>query len=176
MNQTAGFPVFLFETERLRVEEVGTCLAEDYLKPLLQRAVDLLSPAVVAALPQYFQGITTLKHAEQWFKQVCLASRLLVVTSTKHQHIIGFIFIYEDGSGSAHIGYLLGEEYWRQGLAFELLRGLVAWASQHCNFTRLLAGVEVDNMASKKLLTKLGFQRQPPVVGASNEFYQYSLS
>ena len=46
--------------------------------------------------------------------------RLLMLQS-QQQEVVGLLFIYTE-KHDAHIGYLLAEQYWGQGLAFELLQ------------------------------------------------------
>ena len=75
--------------------------------------------------------------------------------------VIDFIFIYQPTDNTnyitAHIGYLLGKEYWGQGYAKEFLNGLISWSREKKEISTLVAGVEPNNIASACLLTKMGF-------------------
>ena len=99
---------------------------------------------------------------------------MLVIKTHDTQQLIGFIFAYTDGR-HAHIGYLLAENYWRQGLAKEALSGFINWAKTHRQWDTLIAGVGADNIGSCKLLLKLGFVRTSSADDESL-FYQLALN
>ncbi|MDO6762056.1 GNAT family N-acetyltransferase [Agarivorans sp. 1_MG-2023] len=164
----------IYSTKRLYVEAADAAYIATNKPLLMLRAVELLTPAVTSELPPYFQNVTDLGKAEQWLTQVSQGSRLFVVTKMSDQQMIGFMFVYPDDQSRAHLGYLLGENYWRQGFALELLEGFITWAEQEREFTTVIAGVSQDNTPSQKLLNKLGFSTQG---GADNtaQFYHYHL-
>ncbi len=56
------------------------------------------------------------------------------------------------------VGYVLAESAWGQGYASELLCGFVAQWDARRPAARLLAGVDRDNAASRRVLEKAGFQ------------------
>ena len=87
-------------------------------------------------------------------------SRLLQVKSQTHE-LIGFLFAYVENESNVHIGYLLSEEYWGQGLASELLRSFIEEISEIEPWSKLIGGVETSNAASANLLKKLGFVGRP---------------
>lgn len=67
----------------------------------------------------------------------------------------------DEKSGSVvRLGYLLSESAWGQGLASELVRGFVDWCGT-VEIAAILGGVERDNTASQRVLTKNGFMSQP---------------
>jgi RimJ/RimL family protein N-acetyltransferase len=87
---------------------------------------------------------------------------------------MGFLFVHEQSEGIVHIGYLLGEAYWRQGYASELLSGFIDWAKQYTPYRCLVAGLDEDNQASKRLLVKLGFSLQASSE-ANTQIYHYNI-
>jgi len=97
----------------------------------------------------------------------------LLMLQSQHQEVIGLLFVYTE-KHDAHIGYLLAEQYWGQGLAFELLQGFINLACTHSYWRKLIAGVDELNRPSIKLLKKLAFEEQ-----ASKEngmlFYEFDL-
>ena len=133
----------------------------------------ILTPAVVENLPSYFQGIDSIAAAEKWLANMLNECRLLMVQS-QHQDVVGLLFIYTENQ-DAHIGYLLAEQYWGRGLAFELLQGFINLASTQSHWHKLIAGVDESNTPSIKLLKKLAFEEQ-----ASQEngmlFYEFNLN
>jgi len=58
----------------------------------------------------------------------------------------------------AEIGYILGRPYWGAGYMHEALVALIAYAFQTLDLNRLEADIDPRNMASAKILTRLGFQ------------------
>jgi ribosomal-protein-alanine N-acetyltransferase len=55
------------------------------------------------------------------------------------------------------IGYILHPDHWRRGLAFEALDAFIRHAFATHDVPRLTADVDPRNVASIRLLTKLGF-------------------
>ncbi|MDH6711194.1 ribosomal-protein-alanine N-acetyltransferase [Kitasatospora sp. MAA19] len=62
------------------------------------------------------------------------------------------------GYRSAHLGYVLDREVWGRGYAGEIAGLLCDLAFGPLGLHRLAARVDVDNAASAKVLTRLGFQ------------------
>jgi [ribosomal protein S5]-alanine N-acetyltransferase len=60
----------------------------------------------------------------------------------------------------AEIGYCLRRDYWRQGLAWEALCAIIAFGFDVMNLNRIHACPWAENVASVRLLEKLGFQRE----------------
>jgi [ribosomal protein S5]-alanine N-acetyltransferase len=68
----------------------------------------------------------------------------------------------------------LGERYWGQGLATELLTGFIGLCVKTQAWRKLIGGVDVANKLSTHLLSKLGFSRQNPS-GNSVVFFEYQI-
>ena len=56
------------------------------------------------------------------------------------------------------IGYVLAPRYWRQGLMGEAVAGLIDWAFASPEIFRVWAVCDVDNIASARLLERVGMQ------------------
>ncbi|MCO6353349.1 GNAT family N-acetyltransferase [Pseudoalteromonas shioyasakiensis] len=162
-----------FNTSRLNVIEINSSSAKLEQTALVNALPAILTPAVVANLPGYFQGIDSIAAAEKWLANMLNECRLLMLQS-QHQEVVGLLFIYTENH-DAHIGYLLAERYWGQGLAFELLQGFINLAGTQSQWHKLIAGVDESNTPSIKLLKKLAFEKQ-----ASKEngmlFYELNLN
>jgi len=162
-----------FTTKRLNVIEIDASSSMDEYHQLTIALPTILTPAVVANLPGYFQGIDSIAAAEKWLANMLNECRLLMLQS-EHQEVVGLLFIYTENH-DAHIGYLLAEQYWGQGLAFELLQGFINLADTQPHWHKLIAGVDESNTPSIKLLKKLAFEEQ-----ASKEngmlFYEFNLN
>ncbi|CAN5754343.1 GNAT family N-acetyltransferase [soil metagenome] len=67
------------------------------------------------------------------------------------------LFRFEAASGRAELGYVLGRAHWGTGMMFEALTALITHAFTVQGLRRLEAEVNPDNLASCRLLTRLGF-------------------
>ena len=147
-----------FTTTRLEVENVDTCLKSGLAKSeLLSEIVSLLSPLVVESLPPYFHNIKTESDAEVWLTKMLSESHLFTVKRKGLDSVIGFVFLYESDNSTAHLGYLLAEPSWYQGYGSELVFGLLDTCRDNQLIEKLIGGVDVGNIASAKLLEKVGF-------------------
>ncbi|WP_253816954.1 GNAT family N-acetyltransferase [Vibrio coralliilyticus] len=162
-------PVEAYRTNRLTIRQFKD---GDRNAHFLSEIQATLTEKVVENLPPYFHQVRSNESAETWLSKMNDESVLYVVRANDGA-LAGFVFVYQD-SGSAHIGYLLAEEYWGQGLASELLTGFIDSIANKSGWRELVAGVDESNIASLKLLEKLGFVKQ-----SMNEqrvvFYQYGL-
>lgn len=64
--------------------------------------------------------------------------------------------------------YLLAEAVWGAGVASELIRGFVDWCERN-NVASIVGGVERGNVASRRVLEKNGFERDPRGDDAGSE-------
>lgn len=62
--------------------------------------------------------------------------------------------------GNAYIGYILARKHWNKGLTTEALKAFVEYGFTNLGVHRIEAHVEPDNVASGKVLEKIGFQKE----------------
>ncbi|WP_458454331.1 GNAT family N-acetyltransferase [Methanobrevibacter sp.] len=62
------------------------------------------------------------------------------------------------GEGSAELGYWIAEEYQGRGYATEASKALITRAFGELNIQRIYASFKTENLASKRVLEKLGFK------------------
>ena len=55
------------------------------------------------------------------------------------------------------VGYILHREYWGQGIAFEAMNAVIGHAFGHHPVDHLMADIDPHNLASARLLARLGF-------------------
>jgi ribosomal-protein-alanine N-acetyltransferase len=67
-----------------------------------------------------------------------------------------------DEHGAVEIGYSILPAYRRQGLTFEAVQALVHWAFTEQGVKAVHAECLADNLASVRILEKLGMQRSEP--------------
>ena len=64
-----------------------------------------------------------------------------------------------DESGSLEMGYEVFAAYRNQGYGFEAVQAVVNWAFSHPELRRIVAHCPIDNLASTRILEKLGMER-----------------
>jgi ribosomal-protein-alanine N-acetyltransferase len=108
-----------------------------------------------------------MEDAQAWFGRAVgrLAAReaaQFVIVLRESGRIIGscLLFHFDEASGRAEVGYLLGREYWGAGFMAEAMRALVAFAFDPVGLRRLEAEIDPRNTASARLLERLGFARE----------------
>jgi len=78
-------------------------------------------------------------------------------------HSIGIVFVLPISYAKfkADLGFAIGFNYWGQGIATKALKILLSRVFQEfSDLQRLEANILVDNMASQRVLEKVGFQRE----------------
>ena len=110
----------------------------------------------------------TRADADKWFARVQQrradqsALQCVVVVpaqGAEAETVVGtaMLFNFDESSGLAEIGYLLGEVHWGRGYMVEALTGLINVAFSELGLRRLEATVDARNVASNALLLKLSF-------------------
>ncbi len=101
--------------------------------------------------------------ADQWLEIAANAGRSTHLAITLDGNVIGGISAIA-GKGvserTAQFGYWLGESHWGKGVASAAGRAMVQYLAAHQSFSRLEAPVFAWNLASMRVLEKLGFQRE----------------
>ncbi|MFS0513722.1 GNAT family N-acetyltransferase [Nostoc sp. UIC 10607] len=69
-------------------------------------------------------------------------------------------FRWNPQENSAEVGYELASTFWRQGIMTEAVHTILQFGFEKMGLRFVVAQVMLDNIASKKLLEKLGFQSQ----------------
>ena len=74
------------------------------------------------------------------------------------KELIVYLKIIDLGNGQHEVGYLVLTEHWGKGYATEITAALVEYAKEIVAVTELVGIVDSRNDASKKVLTKNGFE------------------
>ncbi len=73
---------------------------------------------------------------------------------------VGFILRDDVYTGTAEIGYWLGEDYWGRGIVTEAVRAMTDYAFGAFRLHRIYAEVFEWNPASMRVLEKCGYERE----------------
>lgn len=65
------------------------------------------------------------------------------------------------------IGYILHQDYWRQGYGTEAANAALEYGFTHLNLNRVELWIDADNVASQRLAQKLGFVQRGQFYGRS---------
>ena len=149
----------VLETERLILRAI------DETDAALQYRV-LNSPTVMEHLggPKEMHEIEA-KHAKAmaWYAQHGFGFLMLIEKSTGE--LVGHAGLKKVDHPAAHnqgdfeIGWLIREDRWRRGLAYEAVRAIIDWAFTRHEATFVVALTSDRNAASWKLMEKLGMER-----------------
>jgi RimJ/RimL family protein N-acetyltransferase len=101
-------------------------------------------------------------HAEDFLARPRKVSDVFLLILSHEQEpyprLVGGIGIHPQEDGGHEFGYWLAPDAWGRGYATEAGRAVVAMARHALGLKRLKSGHFVDNPASGRVLTKLGFR------------------
>ncbi|MEL7249505.1 MAG: GNAT family N-acetyltransferase [Bacteroidota bacterium] len=108
----------------------------------------------------YPYGLTDAeKFIEQVIKEETSAVRAIIQDETI-KGLVGLHAAQDVYTGTAELGYWIGEAYWGQGLASEAVRLISQIGFKELGLRRIYASVYEHNLASMRVLEKNGFERE----------------
>ncbi|WP_300073996.1 GNAT family N-acetyltransferase [uncultured Ruegeria sp.] len=138
----------------------------------------ILSERVLEHLPAPLQLDHQKGGVRSWIDARAEEGQVLLVSWKHSEELIGLMIVASNSEAAEspviHIGYMLAETAWGQGIASELLRGLVA-AVRNEGPTRLAGGVGRNNPASARVLQKAGFVLSPDTSTAETDMFVYDV-
>ena len=105
---------------------------------------------VISAYPAKDRG-EFMRHWEGILKNKNVTARTIVYK----EKIAGHIICWKEGKYEQRIGYWIGKEFWRRGIASAAVAEMLVLV----NIRPLFAEVANHNTASKRVLEKNGFER-----------------
>lgn len=106
-----------------------------------------------------------------------------VIMLREGRELVGMMELRLEGF-TAEFGYVLSRHHWSKGIMTEALGALVNWAVPQPDIHRLWGRCDVDNVASARVMEKVGLQREGvmsrqtihPLLGSEpRDSYCYSL-
>jgi ribosomal-protein-alanine N-acetyltransferase len=166
ITENATFETPRLETERLvlrwlRMEDADFILKEwgDQVVTYYMRDEEPLKTREQAEkMLQHLQKPETYEDMRWW--GIELKSEGILIGT------IGY-FAWDRNHHHAEVGYDMWPTYWGQGLMPEALRAVVQYGFEEMNLNRVQATTHTENRRSRRVLEKLGFQRE----GILREFY-----
>ena len=147
-------PATIFETER--------CIVREMTEEDAERLLHILTEKEVA---EYLESKTGSKEEElDKIKSYvsCVYSFFGYgywgVFSKRSNQLIGRAG-FKEGSYPPEVGYVIEHSLWGHGLATEIVTELLQYAKEELDSSEVLAKVDAENKASRRVLEKCGFQR-----------------
>lgn len=151
-----------FTTARLTIRSLLPDIKEEAKRRSLETALaTILSSRVLKLLPPPLQLDHENGNISDWVDARVAEGNVLTVSQSTSGKLIGLLIMAPEPDTvdvvTIHFGYLLAEAVWGQGLATELVSGLVS-GFKGKGPVRLVGGVDKRNKASARVLSKAGFQ------------------
>ena len=145
------------KTERLNLIEIKQPYLNDYYKLFCDERVSKFYNII-----PFKEKVEAQKYLD-WFKNQFkekLGIRWGIVIK-EQKHIIGTLgFNNFQKNHRANIGYDLQFEFWNKGIITEALREVISFGFNKLEINRIEAEVMQGNIASEKVLSKLGFTKE----------------
>lgn len=81
-----------------------------------------------------------------------------------------------DGRNEVEVAYLLDKAYWGQGLATEAALGIVRYAFEQLQLSRLICLIDAENQASQAVAGKIGMRFEKDMIDDKGPALVYSMT
>lgn len=102
----------------------------------------------------------TLEQSKEWAASRAASDAFFAVCLCESGKVIGNLFVQTQEQQALEIGYVFGRSYWHNGYATEALKAAIQYAFETEKVHRIHAQCSPDNVASWKLLERVGFRRE----------------
>ena len=140
-------------TDRLVLRTIGACDAE----ALTARADNYKVAVMLARLPypytladahHFIAGVNEKREDDGIFGLYLKPAEIFIGVCCYEWH----------GEDAPEFGYWLGEPYWGEGYMSEAVQAVIAHAFRVNRHEKLLSGCRLQNLASRRVLAKAGFE------------------
>lgn len=164
---------WLFSTERLRVRPFRIEDAADFYQ--LNRHWEVVQYAEQRVCESVQDAVEAIKARPLHDYQNVGYGRFAIV-DRETDSVIGFCGPkWMDDLQAVEIGYRLRPDYWRKGLATEVVSACLSYCQRDLGITRLIAIIDVDNTGSVKVAENCHLQRICLFTYASRPCYLYAI-
>lgn len=144
----------IITTERLILRPVGASDAE-----AIATLIDNYKIAVMLARVPYPYKIEDARRFIAWARdQPADETVFALCLKDKGETFMGVCSYERRQMKEPEIGYWLGEPYWGKGYMSEAVRAVIAQAFTVAGHPRLVSGCRLQNLASRRVLEKAGFE------------------
>lgn len=168
---------FEIYTERLVLKPLG----KKYLKSVIQYAMDYENTKYMCYLPdetieEVEEFLTNVEN--EWKKKKPTFWEFAIIYNDIH---IGAVSVYFKND-IGELGWIINKNYWGNGFACEAAKALIYYVKTEIKVNHFLAHCDTENVASYKVMEKLGMTRTGKCGGRRNKSasedsleYQYEL-
>ncbi len=165
-------------TENLVLKPLG----KKYLNSTIQYAMDYENTKYMCHLPD-----ETVEEAEEflanvengWKKKQPKFVEFAIIYNDIH---IGAVSVYFEND-AGELGWIINKNYWGNGFAYEAAKALIYYTKTEIKVSHFFAHFDTENIASYKVMEKLGMSRTGERGGRRNQSasedsleYQYELN
>lgn len=164
-------------TKRLLLKPLGS----EYLQTVNDYSMDYENTKYMCRLPNENteETLCFLTNVDsEWAKEKPAYYEFAILYKNKH---IGAVSIYFE-KGIGELGWILNKKYWGNGFAYEAAEALVKYFIDNMSTTHFIAHCDTKNVASYKVMEKLGMIKTGEWGGRRNKSalqdsfeYQYEL-
>lgn len=145
------------ETERLILRQLEATDAQDVFLFLSdEENIRYYDPAPMTQLEQAEKSIE--RHRRRFAQHEAL--RWGITLKGKNKIIGNCGYSWDVENRLAALSYILSKHYWNKGIMTEVLTAIIQFGFEHIHLHRIEAQVAYLNLASTRLLKKLGFQEE----------------
>lgn len=167
-----GLPWDILETQRLKVRESTLGDVEDFYRIYADPSIT-----------RYMENLFPQKEEEQAYMQAYIDQiygfygyGLWTVVRKDDGRIIGRAGLsVREGYELPELGFVMEVSCQRQGYGLEVCTAILEYAREELSFDRVQALVKEKNLASKKLLERLGFGFERKVNEKEGEYEMYTV-
>lgn len=97
-----------------------------------------------------------------------------VIVNKENERLIGRVgFNLREGFDEPELGFVIAENYQRQGYAYECCSAVVEVGKKEYGFDKIQALVQKENEASLGLCKKLGFERKEEFINENKKYFRW---
>lgn len=155
----------ILQTERLILKPLGI----EYLQTVNKYATDIENTRYMVHLPN--ENIEETKRFltevdEEWKKEKPSFYEFAILLGNVHVGAVS-VYLTEDFS-IGELGWIIDKTYWKNGYAYEASSELVNMCIKELGIHHFIAHCDSENMASRKVMEKLGMKLVEQYSGRKN--------
>lgn len=166
------------KTERLTLKPLGM----KYLETVHEYASDLENTKYMLFLPN--ESIEETKEFlqmadKEWALDAPSFYEFAIIYENQQ---VGAVCLYLNEASYGEMGWIINKKYWRKGIAYEATAALMDYSIRELHIKDFIAHCDAENVASYKIMEKLGMSRTGTSGGRKNKSsevegyeYQYEL-
>ncbi len=146
----------VFRTERLVIRKWRETDEPDLLALYsMDRVVQWIDDGQALTSSEATQWMAVTRNNYQKF-----GYGMFAIEDLNSSRVIGYGgLVHPGGQADAEIKYAFQPDTWGLGIATEFVQGLVGYARDEHGLSHVIATVDVENLASKRVLAKSGFRQ-----------------